>query len=64
VPGVRLGGAGLFAYFADQKGDIVQRNLALVAVAVALIVVIVISFLPGTWDLLLPWVSLQGPIPT
>jgi hypothetical protein len=61
---VRLGGAGLFAYFADQKGDIVQRNLALVAVAVALIVVIVISFLPGSWDLLLPWVSLQGPIPT
>jgi hypothetical protein len=56
--------AGLFAYFAHQKGDGVQRNLALVAVAVALIVVILISFLPGTWDLLLPWVNLQGPIPT
>jgi hypothetical protein len=56
--------AGLFAYFAHEKGDTVQRNLALVAVAVALIVVIVISFLPGTWDLLLPWVNLQGPLPT
>jgi hypothetical protein len=56
--------AGLFAYFAHQKGDVVQRNLALVAVGVALIVVILISFLPGTWNLLLPWVSLQGPIPT
>ncbi len=52
-----------FAYFAHQKGDVVQRNLALVAVAVALIVVILISFLPGTWDEL-PWVNLQGPIPT
>ena len=56
--------AGLFAYFAHQKGDIVQRNVALVAVAVALIVVIAVSFLPGTWDLLLPWVNLQGPLPT
>jgi hypothetical protein len=56
--------AGLIAYFAHQKGDAVQRNLALVAVAVALIVVILISFLPGTWDLLLPWVNLQGPLPT
>jgi hypothetical protein len=56
--------AGLFAYFAHQKGDLVQRNLALAAVAVALIVVVLISFLPGTWDLLLPWVNLQGPIPT
>jgi hypothetical protein len=56
--------AGLFAYFAHQKGDIVQRNIALVAVGIALIVVIAISFLPGTWDLLLPWVNLQGPLPT
>jgi hypothetical protein len=24
----------------------------------------VISILPGTWDLLLPWVNLQGPLPT
>jgi hypothetical protein len=56
--------AGLFAYFANQKGDIVQRNLALLAVAVALIVVILISFLPGTWNLLLPWVDLRGPVPS
>jgi peptidoglycan/LPS O-acetylase OafA/YrhL len=56
--------AGLFAYFAHQKDDVVQRNLALVAVAVALIVVILISFFPATWDDLLPWVNLQGPLPT
>jgi hypothetical protein len=56
--------AGLFAYFAHQKGDVVQRNLALAAVAGAAIVVILVSFLPGTWDLLLPWVNLQGPLPT
>jgi hypothetical protein len=56
--------AGLFAYFAHEKGDLVQRNLALAAVGVALFVVIAISFLPGTWDLLLPWVNLQGPLPT
>lgn len=56
--------AGLFAYFAHQKDDVVQRNLALVAVAVALIVVILISLFPATWDHLLPWVNLQGPIPT
>jgi hypothetical protein len=61
-----LGGpiAGLFAYFAHRKGDVVQRNLALVAVAVALIVVILISFLPGTWNLLLPWVDLSSPVAT
>jgi hypothetical protein len=46
------------------EGDVVQRNLALVAVAVALIVVILISFLPGTWNLLLPWVDLSGPVAT
>jgi hypothetical protein len=56
--------AGLFAYFAHEKGDMAQRNLALLALAVALSVVIVISFLPGTWDLLLPWVNLQSPVPT
>jgi hypothetical protein len=56
--------AGLFAYFAHEKGEVVQRNLALVAVAVALFLVILISFLPGTWNLLLPWVNLQGPLPT
>jgi hypothetical protein len=33
--------AGLFAYFAHQKGDTVQRNLALLAVAVAVIVLLV-----------------------
>src|SRR5215212_9445596 len=44
--------AGLFAYFANQRGDVVQRNLALAAVALALLVVILISLLPGAWSLL------------
>ncbi len=56
--------AGLFAYFANQRGDKVQRNFALVAVAVALIVVILISFLPGSYSLFFPWVDLSGPLPT
>lgn len=57
--------AGLFAYFANQRGDVVQRNLALIAVAVALLVVILISFLPDdTGGLLFPWVDLSGPVPT
>jgi hypothetical protein len=55
--------AGLFAYFAHQKGDVVQRNLALAAVAVALIVVLLISLYPGSWPWLLPWVDISGPLP-
>jgi hypothetical protein len=55
--------AGLFAYFAHQKGDTVQRNLALVAVAIALLVVILISFLPETNSFFSPWVDLTGPVP-
>lgn len=56
--------AGLFAYFAHRNGDAVQRNLALVAVALALIVVILISFLPGTYSFLFPWVDPSGPFPS
>jgi hypothetical protein len=55
--------AGLFAYFAHQRGDMVQRNLALVAVAVAVIVVVVLSFIPESGNLFLPWVDLSGPVP-
>jgi hypothetical protein len=46
-----IGGAiaGAFAYFAHQRGDVVQRNLALTAVAVALVMLILVSFLPGTY---------------
>jgi hypothetical protein len=55
--------AGLFAYFAHQKGDTVQRNLALVAVAIALLVVILVSFLPETGNFFSPWVDLSGPVP-
>jgi hypothetical protein len=56
--------AGLFAYFANQRGDLVQRNFALAGVAVALIVVVLISFLPSSGSLFLPWVDLSGPVPT
>jgi hypothetical protein len=56
--------AGLFAYFAHQKGDIVQRNLALAALGVALIVVILISLLPDLSYRLLPWVDTSAPFPT
>ena len=56
--------AGLFAYFAHQKGDTVQRNLALAAVAVAVIVLLVISFIPESSNLFSPWVDLRGPLPT
>lgn len=56
--------AGLFAYFAHQKGDVVQRNLALAAVGVAVLVVLLVSLVPGSWPVLLPWVDLRGPLST
>jgi hypothetical protein len=45
-----LGGilAGLFAYQANSDGNIARRNLCLVAVAVALIMLILLSLTPGT----------------
>jgi hypothetical protein len=56
--------AGLFAYFAHRNGDRVQRNLALVAVGIAVIVLLLVSFVPESWDLFSPWVDLSGPLPT
>ena len=56
--------AGLFAYFADQRGDTGQRNLALVAVGIAVLVVVVLSFIPESGDLFFPWVDLNAPLPT
>ena len=56
--------AGLFAYFAHQKGDKVRRNLALAALGVALIVVVLISLLPDLSYRLLPWVDSSAPFPT
>src|SRR3954452_10549456 len=50
--------AGLFAYFAHRNGDTVQRNIALVAVAIAVIVVVLLSFIPESGDLFFPWVDL------
>jgi hypothetical protein len=55
--------AGLFAYFAHRNGDAVQRNLALMAVAVAVIVLLVVSFIPESSNLFSPWVDLSGPVP-
>ena len=55
--------AGLFAYFGHRNGDLVQRNLALVAVAVAVIVLLVVSFIPESSNLFSPWVDLSGPVP-
>jgi hypothetical protein len=55
--------AGLFAFFAHKNGDMVQRNLALAAVAIALLVVVLISFLPESSSLFSPWVDLSGPVP-
>jgi hypothetical protein len=56
--------AALFAYFAHERGDRVQRNIALVAVGVALLVIVLLSFVPGSWNLLSPWVNLGPPFPT
>jgi hypothetical protein len=55
--------AGLFAYFANQRDDVVQRNFALAALAAALLVVILVSFLPGTYSWFFPWVDLSSPVP-
>lgn len=54
--------AGFIAYFAHRSGEIVQRNFALAAVALALIVLIVISFAEGGYELL-PWVRQDPPFP-
>src|SRR4051812_3070650 len=53
--------AGLFAYFGHRNGDVVQRNLALVAVAVAVIVLLLVSFVPESSNLFSPWVDLGNP---
>ena len=50
-----LGGAiaGLFAYQANSDRNIARRNLCLIGVAVALVMICLISFLPGTYNRLL-----------
>ena len=55
--------AGLFAYFGHKNGDKVQRNFALAAVAVAVIVLLVVSFIPESSNLFSPWVDLSNPVP-
>ena len=46
-----LGGvlAGLFAYQANSEGNIARRNLCLIAVAVAITEIVLISLSPGTY---------------
>jgi hypothetical protein len=50
-----LGGviAGLFALQAHNERNIVRRNLCLVGVAVAVLMICLISFLPGTYSRLM-----------
>jgi hypothetical protein len=53
--------AGFVAFFAHRGGIEVQRNLALVAVAIGVVMVIIVSWFPELWfDL--PWQSdYSGP---
>ena len=54
--------AGLFAYSAHQRGDLAQRNIALAAVVVAVILILLFSFVPESvnwWG----WVNFSGPFP-
>ena len=41
--------AGVFAYQANSDGNVVRRNLCLVAVAVAIIEIVLISLALGTY---------------
>jgi hypothetical protein len=54
--------AGLFAYFAHRRGDVAQRNLALAAVVVAVILILLFSFVPESVDWW-GWVNFSGPFP-
>jgi hypothetical protein len=45
--------AGLFAYQAHNDRDIVRRNLCLVAVGIAVVMICLTSLLPGTYNRLL-----------
>jgi uncharacterized membrane protein YoaK (UPF0700 family) len=53
---------GLIAIVAHRNDETVQRNISLVALAVAFIVLLLISFVPETWDELLPNVDRSGPL--
>jgi hypothetical protein len=54
--------AGLFAYFAHRRGDTAQRNIALAAVVVAVILILLFSFVPESVDWW-GWVNFSGPFP-
>jgi hypothetical protein len=64
LPVVGIFIAGFVAFFAHRNHEVVQRNLALIAVGIALVVLLLISFVPETLDELLPWVDLSGPVPS
>src|SRR3954453_10070095 len=55
-----LGGviAGLFALQAHNEGNIVRRNLCLIGVGIATLMILLISFMPGTYSRLL--ISVYG----
>ena len=54
--------AALYAYFNHQSGEVLVRNLALAAMALGLIVLLVLGFAEGGYELF-PWVDLSGPFP-
>jgi hypothetical protein len=55
--------AGLFAFFAHQRGDVAQRNLALAALVVAVILILLFSFVPESVDWW-GWINFSGPFPS
>ena len=56
--------AGLFAYFAHQRGDLAQRNIALAAVILAVLVIFLASFVPESVGWMWQYVDLSGPLPS
>lgn len=56
--------SGFIAFFAHRNDAIVQRNLALIALGVALVVLMILSLTEGGYSLF-PWdVDTSGPLPT
>jgi hypothetical protein len=56
--------AGLFAYFAHKKGDVVQRNLALLATGFAVVIILLWSFDPESQQWLVTWSQVSNPFGT
>jgi hypothetical protein len=56
--------AAFIALFANRSDEVVQRNFALIAVAVAFLMVMLLSFVPQEISDLLPWIDSSGPFPS